>query len=227
MNVRNRSLVSVVAALVLCLVFVVPAFADCGGIFINEVDYDQDGTDTTEFVELKGPPSQDLSTLQIRFVNGAGGAVYLTQALTGSSMPGDGYFVFGNAAVTNVDLTFANNTLQNGAPDGVGLWDTVAGAYCDFVNYEGKVTGFEAWPDIGTDIDPTPPSPEISLARRTDGSWTTTTTITPGAANLSPTAITLRTLDARAAPLSPLAVALPALGLVAAGGVVAYRRRRA
>ena len=42
-----------------------------------------------------------------------------------------------------------------------------------------------------------------------------------------PTAITLRTLDTRAAPVTPLAVALPALGLVAAGGVVAYRRRKA
>ena len=43
----------------------------------------------------------------------------------------------------------------------------------------------------------------------------------------SPTAITLRTLTAARAPLNPLTVALPAFGLVAVGGWVVARRRKA
>src|SRR5205085_3764451 len=49
-------------------------------VVINEVDYDQPGTDTSEFIELlnNGPASALLSEYTVELVNGSGGgaAIY-------------------------------------------------------------------------------------------------------------------------------------------------------
>lgn len=47
-----------------------------GQVVINEVDYDQPGSDTTEFVELSGPPGMSLTGWTLYFYNGSGGAFY-------------------------------------------------------------------------------------------------------------------------------------------------------
>ncbi len=40
-------------------------------VFINEIHYDNTGTDTGEFVEIAGPAGTDLSGWRLVFYNGA------------------------------------------------------------------------------------------------------------------------------------------------------------
>jgi len=57
---------------------------DCGfRPVVNEVDYDQPGSDTAEFVEIynRGTEAGDLSTVELVLVNGRGGAPYGTISL--------------------------------------------------------------------------------------------------------------------------------------------------
>lgn len=121
----------------------------CGKLVINEVDYDQAGADTAEFIELynAGTTEITLDGLQMVLVNGNGGTSvdYGTIALTGK-LPAGQYFVAAQAGVMNIDpnavkqnLTIA---LQNGgtpatpAPDAVLVIDPAQGAAIDAICYE-------------------------------------------------------------------------------------------
>ena len=90
-------------------------------IVINEVDADQTGTDQGEFVELYGPANESLTGMVLVFWNGAGDISYFALDLDGQSLDANGFWVAGNTAVPNVDLTFADNFLQQGA-DAVALY---------------------------------------------------------------------------------------------------------
>ena len=90
-------------------------------VVINELDCDQIGTDTGEFVEIIGDPNAPLEGLVVVFFNGATDLSYASFDLDGYSLDAAGFFVLGNAAVPNVQLTFPNNTLQNGA-DAVAIY---------------------------------------------------------------------------------------------------------
>ena len=174
-----------------------PALANCGEVTLNEIDYDQPGTDQAEFVELIGPPGADLIGLEIHFINGLNGEIYRNQPLEGF-LPTDGFFVLGNASVPNLDLLLGSggsNLIQNGAPDGVGIWDRDTQSYCDFINYEGAITGFESWSVIEADpADLCETGASDSLSRRngtvspTDA-WIVCACASPGEPNLGPTAV--------------------------------------
>ncbi len=86
-------------------------------VVINEVDSDQAGTDTTEFVELYdgGTGNTSLSGLVVVFFNGSNDESYAAFDLDGFSTNAGGYFTLGNAAVPGVDLVFNGGTMQNGA----------------------------------------------------------------------------------------------------------------
>ena len=90
-------------------------------IVINEVNCDSPSLDDLEFIELYGEPNQSLDGLAIVFFNGLNDAAYEAFDLDGYSCNAEGFFVVGNAAVDNVDLTFPDNSLQNGA-DAVALY---------------------------------------------------------------------------------------------------------
>jgi hypothetical protein len=74
-------------------------------VFINEIHYDNAGTDTGEFVEIAGPAGTSLTGYQILLYNGAGGAVYDTKNLTGT-IP-DQVNGFGTVAVATVGIQMA------------------------------------------------------------------------------------------------------------------------
>jgi hypothetical protein len=123
-------------------------------VVINEVDYDQPSTDTTEFVELynAGSLAADLAPLVLVLVNGANGAEYARVDLSGVLAPG-GFAVVAPPGLEGVPaeaLQFpfpaAENNIQNG-PDGIALYDTVVASMVDSISYEGIV----AWnvPDGG------------------------------------------------------------------------------
>jgi endonuclease G len=104
--------------------------AAAGQILINEIDADTPGSDTAEFIELKGPASTPLDGLVVVLYDGGAAAPfngkqsYASFDLTGYSTDANGYFVLGNPGVPNVQLTFDPGQfglLQNG-PDAVALY---------------------------------------------------------------------------------------------------------
>ncbi|MFZ1332117.1 MAG: lamin tail domain-containing protein [Flavobacteriales bacterium] len=111
-------------------------------IVINEVDYDNPGTDDDEWVELynNGPDPVNIAGFILEFASGAGSSLYGSNVLPSVVIPAGGYFVVGNNA-SNPDVDFVvtptSNLIQNGAPDAIGLRDAF-GVMVDAVSYEGN-----------------------------------------------------------------------------------------
>jgi len=145
---------------------------------INELHYDNDGTDTGEFVEIRVNANADVSGLQVQLINGNGGASYNSADLSTLTMTTDGtyeYYVW--------DLP--SNGIQNGAPDGVALLDGFE--VVEFLTYEGTITttiaGSEVTStDIGVAESNSTPIGQ-SLQRNDDGSWNAPAVETKGEAN--------------------------------------------
>lgn len=109
-------------------------------LVINEVDYDQSGSDTADFVEIYNPTDAavDLADYTLYLVNGNGDTPYNTQVLSGT-LPALGYLVVGQAdPMVAGSLYIAGPALQNG-PDGVALYNTSTGMFVDVFSYEGEV----------------------------------------------------------------------------------------
>ena len=125
-----------------------PSFAECvllllafgasptlrAQLLINELDSDQTGNDTGEFVEIvnAGISGVPLSGVSLVFYNGNGDVSYFALDLSpGVTLaPGD-HYVVGNPGVPNVAQTFDPGTvglLQNG-PDAVALFNAPASAF--------------------------------------------------------------------------------------------------
>jgi len=156
---------------------------------INEIDYDQVGTDSEGFVEIAnvGDSEAALDGIAIVLVNGGDGTEYRRLALTGTLAPG-AHFVWSTEA-------------QNGAPDGVALVDTATGALLDALSYEGEITAATIDGHTYSLVEGTALAADVadsntvdgSLARIPDGQdtndaaadWTFTSTKTPGAANVA------------------------------------------
>lgn len=136
MSPLQRSLPTA-ASLFLMLIFMATclpaAFAQ--DIVINEVDADQSGTDTAEFIELYdgGVGNTSLDGMVVVLFNGSDDASYLAFDLDGFSTDENGLFVLGNPGVPNVSLEFSpggSGAIQNGA-DAVALFN---GDATDFPN---------------------------------------------------------------------------------------------
>ncbi|NQV41687.1 MAG: T9SS type A sorting domain-containing protein [Candidatus Marinimicrobia bacterium] len=116
-----------------------------GQLFINEIDYDQTGTDASEYLELAGPAGT-YNSVVVELVNGNNNSVYQTADLGSITLAdesnGFGFYVIGVAGVPNLDITPSGwpseNLIQNGAPDAIVL--RVGGTIVDAVAYEGEMT---------------------------------------------------------------------------------------
>lgn len=98
---------------------------------INELDADQTGTDSGEFIEILWTPNTALDGLVVVFYNGSNDQSYAAYDLDGYSTDANGFFIMGNPDITSgSDLVFANNGLQNGA-DAVAIY---TGNDTDFPN---------------------------------------------------------------------------------------------
>lgn len=115
-----------------------------GQLFINEIDYDQAGTDASEYLELAGPAGT-YNSVVVELVNGNNNSVYQTADLGSITLTdesnGYGFYVIGVAGVENLDITPAGwpatNLIQNGAPDAIVL--RVGGNIVDAIAYEGEM----------------------------------------------------------------------------------------
>jgi len=127
----------------LCLAFTQFAAAD---VFINEIHYDNGGSDVGEAVEVAGNSGTDLSGWSVVFYNGSNSSTYRTTMLTGvipNQQDGFGTVIF----------NLPSNGIQNGSPDGLALVDP-ANQVVEFLSYEGIITAANG-PAVGmtsTDI---------------------------------------------------------------------------
>lgn len=164
-------------------------------LVINEIDYDQPGTDAAEFVEIRNNDANpvDLSAYSLEMINGSGGgaASYQLFALPAISLaPGDYFVVCANAAtVANCDLDVSpdTNLIQNGAPDAVAL--LFNGTVFEAVSYEGDTAGGYT-EGSGAGLDDTAAAANQGLSRLPDGADTNVNNVdlslvcvTPGRAN--------------------------------------------
>ncbi len=179
-------------------------------LVINEVDYDQVGTDNDEFLEIynSGTSAYPLAGLAVVLMNGNNSVEYnvIDLSTAGPSIPAGGYLVVHSSTVIiapgalSVQFAAASNNIQNGAPDGIVLVDLVSPMVLDALSYEGSIvggviTGFaevvnlvEGTPATAVDDNVTPGlvlvrSPNGTDTDDADSDWTTSTTPTPGSAN--------------------------------------------
>ena len=170
-------------------------------IFINEVDVDTPSSDVIEFVELYdgGTGNTSLDGLVVVFFNGSNDLSYAAFDLDGFSTDANGFFVLGNAGTSNVDLVFADNSLQNGA-DAIALYQGDAADFptssaltttnlIDAIVYDtddaddsGLLTGLEQSTQFNENVNGNKDAE--SNSRVPDGTGVFTTQVsTPGAAN--------------------------------------------
>jgi len=190
-------------------------------LWINEFHYDNDGTDTGEFVEVVVAPNMsmlDLSTVALTLYNGSNGQAYgshlLSTFLPGAVVNGFSFYT----------LSLPSNGIQNGAPDGLAL--SISGVLVpgQFLSYEGAFTATDGpisgamSTDIGvSEAGTTPVGQSLQLvgtgAEYSDFTWA------------SPMANTLGTLNTgQVAVPEPGALLFGGLVCSAVGVVAGWRR---
>jgi hypothetical protein len=176
------------------------------GLVLNEVDYDQPGPDTAEFVEIHhtGADPIDLDGIDLVLINGSvtPAAPYATVALSGTLLPGQMLVVGSDAVLASLPSTARGirlgSAIQNGDPDGIALWDRTRRILIDALSYGGAITMAAIGGDVVSLVagNPTPArdsaSAPRSVCRFPDGTatgddatdWTTCATPTPGLPNV-------------------------------------------
>lgn len=99
--------------------------------FINEIHYDNVGSDVNEGVEIAGPAGLDLSGWSLLLYNGFDGLAYKTVVLSS---------VIPNQQNNYGVIWFPISGLQNGSPDGIAFID-FSDTPIQFLSYEGDFTG--------------------------------------------------------------------------------------
>ena len=128
-----------------------------GAVILNEVDYDQPGTDAAEFIELYNPGATPapLANLLLVLVNGSSTsrseyeAFDLSAATLGGSgiteLPAGVFLVATYTGVTvpptaaSISIPMGGSgTIQNGGPDAVIVCNSATGELVDAIVYEGS-----------------------------------------------------------------------------------------
>ena len=161
-------------------------------LVINEIDYDQNGTETAEFLEILHTGSQPASLVHylVEAYNGATAEVYDVFKLVeaGDQLPPSQYLVIGSSSLGDaLSIEVPDGFLQNGGTSGDALRVIMTdGTVIDSMSYDGYVLGWTEG-QFGADDDPG----NGSLCRCPDGVDTgfndadffVTQNMTPGAAN--------------------------------------------
>lgn len=170
--------------------------------FINEIHYDNIGTDEDEFVEvaidLTSCPGGacNSSDFLIYKYNGSNGSPYgnvSQRPLPSAAAGGDGLYT--------LYLFEPTTDIQNGDPDGFAL--VYNGTVLEFISYEGIITATsgpasgQVSSDIGVEESDTTTPIGYSLQRRPDGSWDLPAPATKGAGNTVPLPVALTAFNAK------------------------------
>ena len=133
----------------------------------NEIHYDNVGVDSGEAIEIEGPAGTDVTGFRIVLYNGNGAAPYNTQTLSGA-LPAS------CDARGVLFVSYPQDGIQNGAPDGMALFDA-AGGLIEFRSYEGVITALNGDAAGATSVDigeaQASAAPGTSLQRTSSGSW--------------------------------------------------------
>jgi DNA/RNA endonuclease G (NUC1) len=134
----------------------------------NEIHYDNVAVDSGEAIEVEGPAGTDVTGYSIVLYNGSNGAPYNTVTLSGT-LPAS------CDARGVLAVSFPQDGLQNGSPDGIALFDN-AGGLIEFRSYEGVMTASSGpaagitSTDIGAEESNGTPA-GLSLQRNSSGAW--------------------------------------------------------
>ncbi|MBJ6982316.1 endonuclease [Luteimonas sp. MC1572] len=126
----RRSTLSVRCAIALAAFAALPAHAD---VFVNEIHYDNAGTDVGEAIEIVASAGESLSGYQVVLYNGSNNASYSTTAVPAGNVVACG------GQVRLATINYPLDGLQNGSPDGIALIDP-QGNVVQFLSYEGAMT---------------------------------------------------------------------------------------
>ncbi|MGH8542607.1 MAG: DNA/RNA non-specific endonuclease [Gammaproteobacteria bacterium] len=146
----------------------------------SELHYDNTGTDVIESIEIEGPAGTALDGWSVVLYTGSSGALYSTRALSGpiaSQCAGRGVAL----------LSYPQDGIQNGSPDGLALVDAV-GQVVEFLSYEGTMTADDGPAagrtsiDIGVAESSSNPVGR-SLQRDATGAWSGPAAHSPGGCN--------------------------------------------
>ena len=129
----HRKALSAAAVAVFGLLSAVQPCEAGTSVFINEIHYDNAGTDEGEAIEIAGPYGTSIEGWKVVLYNGNGGAVYDTISLSGT---------FENQSGGFGTLSFKKSGIQNGSPDGLALVDD-ADTVIQFLCYEGTVNAVD------------------------------------------------------------------------------------
>lgn len=106
------------------------AMSICAGpVFINEIHYDNTGSDVNEGVEIAGPSGTNLNGWSLYLYNGNGGGVYGMVNLSG-------FIPQSTSGIGTVFFLF--DGLQNGPSDGIALVNS-SNSVVEFLSYEGTI----------------------------------------------------------------------------------------
>jgi hypothetical protein len=104
-------------------------------MWINEIHYDNYGTDEGEFIEIAASSSMNVSSASVTLYNGNSGSQYdnisLSQFTQGTTQDGYTFYFY----------SFPSNGIQNGAPDAISLED--GSNVIQLIGYEGTMTIYD------------------------------------------------------------------------------------
>jgi len=171
---------------ILLIAMFIASFCYGQNAWLNELHYDNAGTDVGEFLEIviENPGSYTLSDFTVSLYNGNDGGVYGSETLNN--------FTVGNTSDNYTFYTWYHAGIQNGAPDGLSL--DYQGILLQFLSYEGVFTatdgpanGIEST-DIGvSESSSTPEGESLQLSgagtQYSEFFWVDPAVETPGALN--------------------------------------------
>jgi hypothetical protein len=178
----------------------VPPPPDLGRLVINEIDYDQVSADEAEYLEILNTADAParLRGKVLELVNGSNRETYgsFDLGLAGDELPPGGYLVVGAQVVLDalpegVPGLLLEGGIQNGAPDGARIVDTLEAParFVDGVSWEGSLNGIGEGNGAPGDVEAGPGA----IGRCPDGADTDDNATdfvqivgTPGAVNVCP-----------------------------------------
>ncbi len=178
--------------IILLFVFVAFTILNAQNAWINEIHYDNAGSDENEFVEviIEDAASYSLGDFTVTLYNGNNGGFYDSQSLNN--------FTVGSSVDNFTIYYYAFSSIQNGAPDGLALSYQSSVIPGQFLSYEGSMTASDdvasgmTSTDIGVEESG---GTEVGQSLQLQGSgnnytsfmWSANIAETPGNLNLSQT----------------------------------------